>query len=208
MTPHQEGTLHPGELPRPGELHHPDLYPLHPAALLDNHRCLHLRSNIQLDQSQHHTTILMTRGQPIPAPTQPVSFQSRRYPDRFLLRPIPVSTELSHAAPPTVNPMSQSWLLVSGFPTTPSSPRLPPDLAVPWLQRPPERFTSMLPPTHPAGQHSLLREDGPFRLYSQLLNEFTNYFKVTRPDTPIHIRQWGSILQPPMQPDPHQCSLL
>ncbi len=95
-----------------------------------------------------------TTVEPVPRPVPPPA--------------IPISTDISTAVAPPVNLMTQSWQVISGFPVTPSPPLPPPDLADLWLQRPPERFTSLLPPTHPSGQHSLLREDSPFRLYSQL----------------------------------------
>ena len=94
----------------------------------------------------------------------------------------PINTDISQAVAPPVDPMTQSWQVVSGFPATPAPPRIPDALANLWLQRPPDNFTALLPPTHPAGQHGLLRSDSPFRLYSQLLNEFTDWIRTSRPD--------------------------
>ena len=114
----------------------------------------------------------------------------------------PINTDISQAVAPPVNPMTQSWQVVSGYPTTPAPPRIPDALADLWLQRPPDSFTALLPPTHPAGQHGLLRSDSPFRLYSQLVNEFTDWVRTSRPDLPLHLGPWGSILQAPMRRDP------
>ena len=85
---------------------------------------------------------------------------------------------------------------------TPAPPRIPEALADLWLQQPPDNFTALLPPTHPAGQHGLLRSDSPFRLYRQFLNEFTEWVRTSRPDLPLHLGAWGSILQAPMRRDP------
>ena len=68
-----------------------------------------------------------------------------------------------------------------------------------WL---PDNFTALVPPTHPPGQHGLLRSDSPFRIYSQLLNEFTDWVRTSRPDLPLHLGPWGFILQAPMRRDP------
>ena len=116
----------------------------------------------------------------------------------------PINTDISQAVAPPMDPMAQSWQVVSGFPTTPgpAPPRIPDALANLWLQRPPDNFTALLPPTHPAGQHGLLRSDSPFRLYSQLLHEFTDWIRTSRPDLPLHLGPWGSILQAPMRRDP------
>ena len=129
-----------------------------------------------------------TTVEPIPRPVPP--------PAR------PINTTLSQAAPPPMDPMAQSWQVVSGFPTTPAPPRIPDDVVNLWLQRPPDTFTALLPPTHPAGQHGLLRSDSPFRIYSQLLHEFTDWIRTSRPDLPLHLGPWGSILQAPMRRDP------
>ncbi len=51
------------------------------------------------------------------------------------------------------------------YPATPAPPRIPDALADLWLQRPPDNFAALLPPTHPAGQHGLLRSDSPFRIH-------------------------------------------
>ena len=123
-------------------------------------------------------------------------------------RPVPppaktINADISQAVAPPVNPMTQSWQVVSGFPTTPAPPRIPDALANLWLQRPPDSFTALLPPTHPAGQHGLLRLDSPFRLYSQLLHEFTDWVRTSRPDLPLHLGPWGSILKAPMRRDPN-----
>ena len=129
-----------------------------------------------------------TTVEPIPRPVPP--------PAR------PINTDISQAAAPPMDPMAQSWQVVSGFPTTPAPPRIPDALANLWLQRAPDNFTALLPPTHPAGQHGLLRSDSPFRLYGQLLNEFTDWIRTSRPDLPLHLGPWGSILQAPMRRDP------
>ena len=107
----------------------------------------------------------------------------------------PINTDITQATAPPMDPMTQSWQVVSGFPATPTPPRIPDALADLWLQRPPDNFTALVPPTHPAGQHGLLRSDSPFRIYSQLLNEFTDWVRTSRPDLPLHLGPWGSILQ-------------
>ena len=85
--------------------------------------------------------------------------------------PAPVSTELTQmTAPADTNPMTQSWNLISGFPTTPSPPRIPDTILGAWFERPPIQFTRQLSPTHMQGMPSLLREDSSFQLNSQLLN--------------------------------------
>ena len=114
----------------------------------------------------------------------------------------PINTDITQATAPPMDPMTQSWQVVSGFPATPTPPRIPDALADLWLQRPPDNFTALVPPTHPAGQHGLLRSDSPFRIYSQLLNEFTDWVRTSRPDLPLHLGPWGSILQAPMRRDP------
>ena len=114
----------------------------------------------------------------------------------------PINIDITQATAPPMDPMTQSWQVVSGFPATPTPPRIPDALADLWLQRPPDNFTALVPPTHPAGQHGLLRSDSPFRIYSQLLNEFTDWVRTSRPDLPLHLGPWGSILQAPMRRDP------
>ena len=114
----------------------------------------------------------------------------------------PINTDITQATAPPMDPMTQSWQVVSGFPATPTPPRIPDALADLWLQRPPDNFTALVPPTRPAGQHGLLRSDSPFRIYSQLLNEFTDWVRTSRPDLPLHLGPWGSILQAPMRRDP------
>ena len=114
----------------------------------------------------------------------------------------PINIDITQATALPMDPMTQSWQVVSGFPATPTPPRIPDALADLWLQRPPDNFTALVPPTHPAGQHGLLRSDSPFRIYSQLLNEFTDWVRTSRPDLPLHLGPWGSILQAPMRRDP------
>lgn len=43
--------------------------------------------------------------------------------------------------------MTQSWNAISGFPSTPSPPRIPDTILGAWFQRPPIQFTRQMPPT-------------------------------------------------------------
>ena len=71
--------------------------------------------------------------------------------------PAPTSTELTQmTAPADANLMTQSWNLISGFPTTPSPPRIPDTILGAWFERPPIQFTRQLPPTHPGGRVLIL----------------------------------------------------
>ena len=112
--------------------------------------------------------------------------------------PAPTSTELTQmTAPADANLMTQSWNLISGFPTTPSPPRIPDTILAAWFERPPIQFTRQLPPTHMHGMPSLLREDSSFQLNSQLLTEFTSLLEN---HYPVSIGTWGTIIQGNMTP--------
>ena len=112
--------------------------------------------------------------------------------------PDPVSNEINQlAAQADINPMTQSWNLISGFPATPSPPRIPDSILGAWFQRPPVQFTRQMPPTHMQGMPSLLREDSSFQLNSQLLTEFTS---LLQNHYPVSIGTWGTILQGNMSP--------
>ena len=112
--------------------------------------------------------------------------------------PAPVSNELNQiAAQADINPMTQSWNLISGFPTTPSPPRIPDTILGAWFERPPIQFTRQLPPTHMQGLPSLLREDSSFQLNSQLLTEFTS---LLQNHYPVSMGTWGTIIQGNMIP--------
>ena len=87
--------------------------------------------------------------------------------------------------------MTQSWNLISGFPTTPSPPRIPDTILGAWFERPPIQFTRQLPPTHMQGLPSLLREDSSFQLNSQLLTEFTS---LLQNHYPVSMGTWGTII--------------
>eukprot|EP00434_Breviolum_minutum_P029661 symbB.v1.2.026219.t1/scaffold2601.1/size77851/4 len=56
------------------------------------------------------------------------------------------------------NPMTQSWNLISGFPATPSPPRIPDTILGAWFERPPIQFTRQLPPTHIQGMPNVAQE--------------------------------------------------
>ena len=95
------------------------------------------------------------------------------------------------------NPMTQSWNLISGFPTTPSPPRIPDTILGAWFERPPIQFTRQLPPTHIQGMPSLLRADSSFQLNSQLLTEFTSLLEN---HYPVSMGTWGTIIHGNMTP--------
>eukprot|EP00434_Breviolum_minutum_P024288 symbB.v1.2.021448.t1/scaffold1853.1/size98709/4 len=85
------------------------------------------------------------------------------------------------------NPMTQSWNLISGFPATPSPPRVPDTILGAWFERPPIQFTRQLPPTHIQGMPSLLRADSSFT--SLLENHY-----------PVSMGTWGTIIHGNMTP--------
>ena len=95
------------------------------------------------------------------------------------------------------NPMTQSWNLISGFPTTPSPPRIPDTILGAWFERPPIQFTRQSPPTHIQGMPSLLRADSSFQLNSQLLTEFTSLLEN---HYPVSMGTWGTIIHGNMTP--------
>eukprot|EP00434_Breviolum_minutum_P044107 symbB.v1.2.039356.t1/scaffold6509.1/size17500/1 len=95
------------------------------------------------------------------------------------------------------NPMTQSWNLISGFPATPSPPRIPDTILGAWFERPPIQFTRQLPPTHIQGMPSLLRADSTFQLNSQLLTEFTSLLEN---HYPVSMGTWGTIIHGNMTP--------
>jgi len=95
------------------------------------------------------------------------------------------------------NPMTQSWSVISGFPATPSPPRIPDTILGAWFERPPIQFTRQMPPTHIRGLPSLLREDSSFQLNSQLLTEFTSSLQN---HDPVSLGTWGTIIQGNMTP--------
>ena len=112
--------------------------------------------------------------------------------------PAPAPTELTQmTAPADANLITQSCNLISGFPTTPSPPRIPDTILGAWFERPPIQFTRQLPPTHMHGMPSLLREDSSFQLNSQLLTEFTSLLEN---HYPVSIGTWGTIIQGNMIP--------
>ena len=93
--------------------------------------------------------------------------------------------------------MTQSWSVISGFPATPSPPRIPDTILGAWFERPPIQFTRQMPPTHIRGLPSLLREDSSFQLNSQLLTEFTSSLQN---HYPVSLGTWGTIIQGNMTP--------
>eukprot|EP00434_Breviolum_minutum_P040850 symbB.v1.2.036319.t2/scaffold5101.1/size33394/1 len=106
--------------------------------------------------------------------------------------------DLTHVATRAdTNPMTQSWNLISGFPTTPSPPRIPDTILGAWFERPPIQFTRQLPPTHIQGMPSLLRADSSFQLNSQLLTEFTSLLEN---HYPVSMGTWGTIIHGNMTP--------
>ena len=88
--------------------------------------------------------------------------------------------------------------MISGFPATPSPPKIPDTILGAWFDRPPTQFTRQLPPIHISGLPSLLREDSSFQLNSQLLHEFTASLQHT---DPVHLGTWGTIVQGNLTPN-------
>ena len=91
------------------------------------------------------------------------------------------------------NPMTQSWNLISGFPTTPSPPRIPDTILGAWFERPPIQFTRQLPPTHIQGMPSLLRADSSFQLMTEFTSLLENHY-------PVSMGTWGTIIHGNMTP--------
>ena len=148
------------------------------------------------------TVVIRAEAPPAPAPaapTQTAGSSVQSIPASVPApSPAPVSTELTQmTAPADTNPMTQSWNLISGFPTTPSPPRIPDTILGAWFERPPIQFTRQLSPTHMQGMPSLLREDSSFQLNSQLLTEFTS---LLQNHYPVSMGTWGTIIQGNMTP--------